>query len=83
MEWSGKINSWAWVKHLKYIEKRKRKDTLEKENGRKWDGKSRVSNDTYRKRYDEIFKKEKTTSELLEEGFEEEQEYLKELEDKL
>jgi hypothetical protein len=52
---------------------------LEKENGRKWDGKSRVSNDTYRKRYDEIFKKEKTTSELLEE----EQEYLKELEDKL
>ena len=56
---------------------------MEKENGRKWDGKSRVSNDTYRKRYDEIFKKEKTTSELLEEGFEEEQEYLKELEDKL
>ena len=44
---------------------------MEKENGRKWDGKSRVSNDTYRKRYDEIFKKEKTTSELLEEGFEE------------
>ena len=50
---------------------------------RPWDGKSRVSNDTYRKRFDEIFKKEKTTSELLEEGFEEEQEYLKELEDKL
>ena len=23
----------------------------------KWDGKSRVSNDLYRKRYDEIFKK--------------------------
>jgi hypothetical protein len=21
MKWSGKINSWAWVKHLKYIEK--------------------------------------------------------------
>ena len=56
---------------------------MAKENGRKWDGKSRVSNDTYRKRYDEIFKKEKTTSEVLEEGFEEEQEYLKELEDKL
>ena len=52
---------------------------MEKENGRKWDGKSRVSNDTYRKRYNEIFKKEKTTSELLEE----EQDYLKELEDKL
>tara|TARA_R100000353_G_scaffold9199_1_gene10543 strand:- start:83 stop:244 length:162 start_codon:yes stop_codon:yes gene_type:complete len=51
---------------------------LEKENGRKWDGKSRVSNDTYRKRYDEIFKKEKTTSELLEEGFEKEQKELNE-----
>ena len=23
MEWSGKINAWAWVKHLKYIEKRR------------------------------------------------------------
>ena len=53
---------------------------MAKENGRKWDGKSRVSNDTYRKRYDEIFKKEKTVSELLEEGFKEEQESLKELE---
>ena len=84
MEWSGKINAWAWVKHLKYIEKRREERYFGKENGRKWDGKSRVSNDTYRKRYDEIFKKEKTVSELLEEGFEEEQaEYLKELEDKL
>jgi len=25
--------------------------------GRKWDGKSRVSNDTYRKNYNKIFKK--------------------------
>ncbi len=25
----------------------------------KWDGRSRVSNDVYRKRFDEIFKKEK------------------------
>ena len=56
---------------------------MEKEKGRRHDGKSRVSNDTYRKRFNEIFKKEKTTSELLEEGFKEEQEYLKELEDKL
>ena len=56
---------------------------MAKEKGRQWDGKSRVSTDTYRKRYDEIFKKEKTVSELLEEGFKEEQEYLKELEDKL
>ena len=28
-----------------------------KENGRKWDGISRVSNDVYRKRFDEIFGK--------------------------
>ena len=57
---------------------------MAKEKGRQWDGKSRVSNDTYRKRFNEIFNKEKTTSELLEEGFEKEQEeYLKELEDKL
>ncbi len=37
-----------------------------------WDGKSRVSNDLYRKRFDEIFKKEKTLHEELMEGFEEE-----------
>ena len=29
----------------------------DKDKGRKWDGKSRVSNDLYRKRYDEIFGK--------------------------
>ena len=29
----------------------------DKSKGRKWDGKSRVSNDLYRKRYDEIFGK--------------------------
>jgi len=51
---------------------------MAKEKGRKWDGKSRVSNDTYRKRYDEIFKKEKTLSELLQEGFEKEQKELNE-----
>ena len=28
-----------------------------KDKGRKWDGKSRVSNDLYRKNFDEIFKK--------------------------
>ena len=32
---------------------------MTKEKGRKWDGKSRVSNDLYRKRFDEIFKKKK------------------------
>ena len=44
-----------------------------KEKGRKWDGKSRVSNDLYRKNFDEIFgKKDKTLHEELMEGFEEE-----------
>ena len=28
-----------------------------KDKGQKWDGKSRVSNDLYRKNFDEIFKK--------------------------
>ncbi len=30
---------------------------MSKDRGRKWDGKSRVSNDKYRKNWDEIFKK--------------------------
>ncbi len=30
MEWSGKINAWAWVKHLKYIEKKRFKTYHEK-----------------------------------------------------
>ena len=46
---------------------------MTREAGRKWDGKSRISNDTYRKRWNEIFNKEKSVSELLQEGFEEEQ----------
>jgi hypothetical protein len=29
---------------------------MTKEKGRKWDGKSRVSNETYRQRWNEIFK---------------------------
>ncbi len=49
---------------------------MTKEKGRKWDGKSRVSNDLYRKRHDEIFKKEKTLHEELMEGFRKEQEEL-------
>ena len=45
-----------------------------RESGRKWDGRSRPSNDLYKKNYDKIFnKKEKTLSELLQEGFEKEQ----------
>jgi len=50
---------------------------------RPWDGRSRPSDDKYRKEFDRIFKKEKTLHEELMEGFEEEQEYLKELEDKI
>jgi len=42
----------------------------------KFDGRSRPSNDLYRKRFDEIFKKEKTLHEELMEGFEKEQEEL-------
>ncbi len=44
-----------------------------KSKGTKWDGKSRVSTDLYRKRYDEIFKKRskkeklEATKKLLEE----------------
>jgi hypothetical protein len=39
---------------------------MKKDKGRKWDGKSRVSTDLYRKRWDEIFKK-KTEKEKLDE----------------
>jgi len=49
------------------------------EKGRKWDGKSRISNDTYRKRFDEIFKK-KTKLEKLSKD---DQEYLDSLKGKL
>ena len=57
---------------------------------RPWDGKSRPSDDNYRQRWNEIFgKKEKTTSELLREGYEEEkkmledEEYLEEIKNKI
>jgi hypothetical protein len=50
-----------------------------KEKGRQWDGKSRPSDDTYRKRWTEIFgKREKTLHEELMEGFEKEQKELNE-----
>lgn len=50
--------------------------TMKKE---KWDGRSRPSNDLYKKNFDRIFgKKEKTTSELLMEGYEEEKKMLEE-----
>ena len=85
---------------------------MAKEKGKQWDGKSRVSNETYRQNWDDIFnqdkrtyqkkidhsnditfeneiKKEKTTSELLREGYEEEkkkledEEYLEEIKNKI
>ena len=51
---------------------------MTKEKGRKWDGKSRVSNDLYRKRHEEIFGK-KTPEEVEKEN----EEYVEELKDKL
>ena len=53
--------------------------------GRKWDGKSRVSNDLYRKRYDEIFKKvtDDNAEKFVHNQDKENEEYLKELKKKL
>ena len=45
---------------------------MAKEKGRQWDGKSRVSNETYRQNWNDIFKKEKTLHEVAMEGYEEE-----------
>jgi len=65
---------------------------MSQEKGRQYDGRSRPTNDTYRKRWDEIFgKKEKTLHEELMEGYEQEKkneihidyEYLESLKDKL
>jgi hypothetical protein len=48
-----------------------------KEKGKTFDGITRPSTDLYRENFNKIFgKKEKTTSELLMEGFEKEQEEL-------
>ena len=56
----------------------------EKNKGTKWDGKSRVSTDLYRKRYDEIFKKTKQANAQSDNvELEEHEQYLKELKDKL
>ena len=56
-----------------------------KDAGRKWDGKSRVSNDLYRKRYDEIFKKvtDDNAEKFVHNQDKENEEYLKELKKKL
>jgi len=51
----------------------------------KWDGKSRVSNDLYRKRYDEIFKKvtDDNAEKFVHNQDKENEEYLEELKKKL
>ena len=51
---------------------------MTKEHGRKWDGRSRPTNDTYKKRWEEIFGKNKK-----EELEPEDQEYLDSLKEKL
>ena len=53
----------------------------EKNKGTKWDGKSRVSNDLYRKRYDEIFGSINRGSQ--EEVDQDTEEYLMEIKNKL
>ena len=58
----------------------------DKSKGRKWDGKSRVSNDLYRKNYDDIFKKEqdelKESYEQSKRNKKEREELLKEIEER-
>jgi len=54
-------------------------DIMTKEKGRQWDGKSRISKDTYRKRWGEIFGKEDTPKELDKDD----QDYLDSLKEKL
>jgi hypothetical protein len=46
---------------------------MTQDKARQWDGKSRVSNETYRQNWNYIFKKEKTLHEELMEGFNKEQ----------
>jgi len=46
---------------------------MSQDKARQWDGKSRVSNETYRQNWNDIFKKEKTLHEELMEGFNKEQ----------
>ena len=65
----------------------------EKNKGTKWDGKSRVSNDLYRKRHDEIFNKLQQEQRDLDASYrqslknkkerEDNEQYLKELKDNL
>ena len=56
-----------------------------KDKGQKWDGKSRVSNDLYRKNFDLIFKKvtDDNSEKFVHNQDRENEEYLKELKKKL
>ena len=55
----------------------------EKSKGRKWDGKSRVSNDLYRKNYNKIFRKKDDTFNIeVKEEKEPSKKELKEIEDR-
>ena len=58
----------------------------DKSKGLKWDGKSRVSNDLYRKNYDDIFKKEqdelKESYEQSKRNKKEREELVKEIEER-
>ena len=58
---------------------------MKKERGKKWDGKSRVSNDLYRKRWKDIFKKvtDDNAEKFIHNQDKENEEYLKELKKKL
>ena len=62
-----------------------KKGFMSKNKKPKWDGKSRVSNDLYRKRYDEIFKKvtDDNAEKFVHNQDRENEEYLKELKEKL
>ena len=56
---------------------------MSKNKGKRWDGKSRVSNDLYRKNFDEIFKKMKDDDGEKYIHGEDEEDYLEELKNKL
>ncbi len=53
---------------------------MTKESGRKWDGKSRISNDNYRKRWNEIFGRKENDE--LKESYEQSLKNKKERDDK-